>query len=443
MSTRAILCAGVVILSAGFFLFMKSNVATIVPQEARMANIASSSAASLAPLPEAPLSVSSSPNPSAYPVASAGIDIPNQPHLANPPAIAKGIYLTGWSAGSEKKMNNITSLIGRTELNAVVIDIKDYSGNLSYAADIPLVKSSGALKEIKIIHPNTIIKKLHDNGIYVIGRVTVFQDPVLAAAHPEWALHNKTTSGLWKDSKGLAWMDPAAQPVWDYIISITKDASARGFDEIQFDYVRFASDGALGNISYPYWDQTSTRTAVIANFFKYLRAQMPDTVLSADLFGLATINRDDLGIGQVIESAYKYFDYVSPMVYPSHYATGFLGYKSPAQYPYEVVRYSMEHALARLTGAAAVTAATSTNNSSTAVISGSSTASLPPPSNYRAKLRPWLQDFNLGATYDAAMVRDQIRATEEALGTSSARGKYGGWFLWNASNNYTEGALAP
>ena len=111
-------------------------------------------------------------------------------------------------------------------------------------------------------------------------------------------------------------MDPAATPVWNYLAAIAKDAFGRGFDEIQFDYIRFASDGSLGNISYPYWDGKTPRATVIANYFKFLRAQFPNEKISADLFGLSTVNNDDLGIGQVIQDAYEYFDYVSPMVYP-------------------------------------------------------------------------------------------------------------------------------
>ena len=101
---------------------------------------------------------------------------------------------------------------------------------------------------------NGVIKELHDNGIYVIGRITDFQDPILAKAHPEWAMHNKTTGAVWTDNNGLAWMDPAEQPVRDYLASIAKDAFGRGFDEMNFDYVRFASDGSIGNIGYPAWD---------------------------------------------------------------------------------------------------------------------------------------------------------------------------------------------
>ena len=369
-------------------------------------------------------------------------DAPLQQPLADPPAIVKGIYLTAWTAGSPGRMQQIINLIKGTEVNTVVIDLKDYSGYVSYAMDVPAVKASGAEDQIRITHPNELIKKLHDNGIYVIGRITNFQDPILAKAHPEWALHNAKTGGVWVDNNGLAWMDPAAKPVWNYLASIAKDAFGRGFDEVQFDYIRFASDGALGNISYPYWDEKTPRSAIIENYFQFLRQQFPNNKISADLFGLSTVNNDDLGIGQVIQDAYENFDYVSPMVYPSHYATGFLGYKYPAAYPYQVVNYSMTHAVDKLVAMGDPPV----NTSSTAkTASGKFDLGYVPS----AKLRPWLQDFDLGVpgapgtAYTPAMVQAQKQAVYNALDTTSTSQYYGGWILWNAANTYKASDFNP
>lgn len=344
--------------------------------------------------------------------------------LANPPEEVKAIYLTGWSAGSSKKVQSSIDLIKRTELNAVVIDIKDYSGLVSYYMDIPLVKESGADKEIRIPNPGDMIKKFHEAGIYVIGRITVFQDPILAKARPEWAMKNKTTGKTWTDNKGLAWLDPAGSGTWDYIISIARDASNRGFDEINFDYVRFASDGSLSNISYPYWDEKTPRHKVINSFFEYLRKNLADMKISADLFGLATINNDDLGIGQVIEDAYKNFDYVAPMIYPSHYASGFIGLKNPAEHPYEVMKYSLDKALGKWLKLAE-------GSSSTPAI----------PKEKLGKLRPWIQDFNMGAKYDGAMIKKEFQAVYDSLLNSTTSYAYSGWLIWDPSNTYTESAL--
>lgn len=386
---------------------------------------------------------------------AAGRDIETQGQLANPPAMVKGIYVTGWSAGSPKKIQSLIDLVRRTELNAIVVDIKDYSGFVSYRTGIPEVAAAGAEGELRIAAPNALIKTLHDNGIYVIGRITVFQDPILAKAYPEWAFENKTTGKTWVDSKGLAWMDPATHAVWDYNIKLAQDALHRGFDEINFDYVRFASDGTLGEIQYPSWDMKTPRHTVIKNFFAYLRDAIPNGKISADLFGLATVNHEDLGIGQVIEDAYAYFDYVSPMTYPSHYAPGFLGYNSPAKYPYEVVRYSIDMAASRLmaliakvnapepssTELAAATITMTNNNDHTSMSSSSFNGH-----RIFAKLRPWVQDFDLGATYTAAMVRKQIDAIDDAMKNASGTdmsAHHGGWLIWNAANNYTIGSLNP
>ncbi len=426
------------IIIAGLFLLLPGRVVTIetpLGAENNTLKTAGAFETSTAILENETSGVSSSALQIVYQVPKISGDVPNQLQLANPPAVVKGIYLTGWSAGSTSRLNSIIALIKRTELNTVVIDIKDYSGYLSYAVSSTVARDSGALGQIRILHPNAVIKRLHDEGIYVIGRITAFQDPIVAEAYPEWALKNKATGEVWKDRSGLAWLDPASEPVWEYLASIARDALARGFDEINFDYIRFASDGDLANIGFPSWDMKTARHKIIGNFFSYIRNSLGDAKLSADLFGLTTVNHDDLGIGQVIEDAYKNFDYVSPMVYPSHFATGFLGYKNPAAYPYEVVDYSMSHALYRLL---TFTTTTTTMNG-TSTVKKVVTLMRTPDNQFRAKLRPWLQDFDLGATYDAPMVDKQIQAMADAVPTSSD--KFGGWLLWNPANIYTEGAL--
>jgi hypothetical protein len=267
---------------------------------------------------------------------------------------------------------------------------------------------------------DSLLDQLHREGLYVIARMVIFQDPRLALARPDLAVHQRADPAstemppaepaLWRDRKGQSWVDPASREAWDYNLAIAKEALARGFDEINVDYVRFPSDGSLQSMEFPVWDGATPRRDVVRQFFAWLRQQMPDAVLSADLFGLATINHDDLGIGQVIEDAYPCFDYVCPMVYPSHYANGFLGFPKPSEHPYKVVNYSLESAHRRLQGT-----------------KGS-----------RAKLRPWLQDFNLGAIYTREMVEAQIKAAQDATGQD-----YAGYTLWAPSNNYTREALAP
>ena len=309
------------------------------------------------------------------------------------------------SSGTPSRIDYIIVLIDKTELNAIVVDIKDYSGYVGYDTDIEGVAKYKA-EQIRIRKINTFIKRLHDKNIYVIGRVTVFQDPVLAKARPDLAVQNSVTGEVWTDKKGLSWLDPASKDVWDYNIKIAKDALNRGFDEINFDYIRFPSDGDLDATKYSHYDETKPKQETIKEFFTYLRSNLPGAKISADLFGLSTIRDDDMGIGQIIEYAYEFFDYVAPMVYPSHYGVGFLGYKNPADYPYEVVKYSVESAMVKLKASGAPT----------------------------SKLRPWLQDFDLGADYGEEEVKAQIKALEDA-------GLNDGWMLWDPSNVYTKEAL--
>lgn len=373
----------------------------------------------------------------------ASMDIGPQPQLVNPPQVIKAVYATSWSAGSEKKLSYLIKLIKDTELNAIVIDVKDFSGYIAYNTDLDLPKKYNAV-ELRIPQLNKLIKRLHDNGIYVIGRISTFEDSRLALARPELALFSSSTGATWKDSKGLMWMDPASTEVWDYNIAVAKEILARGFDEANFDYVRFASDGNLNDIRHPVWDEKTLKTKIIRNFFDYLRSQTAGLKISADLFGLITVNTDGLGIGQHLEYALPDFDAVAPMVYPSHYFTGFIGFKNPAEAPYQVIRYSMDRAINRIKNyesgikkrmAAAAAVATTTANASFTVVSA--TTSTPAI----AKMRPWIQDFNLGAIYDAAKVRAEIQAWDDAA--SNTPQYYGGWMLWNPANVYTKEALLP
>ncbi len=350
-------------------------------------------------------------------------DIESQKQLPYQPEIIKAIYLTSWSASKEKRIDYVIDIAKTTEINAVVIDIKDFSGYVAYDTTVPEVEKYNA-EQIKISDIDSLIQKLHKEGIYVIGRVTVFQDPVLARARPDLAIHSKSKlssstssallfSSLWLDNMGLAWIDPAARESWDYNIAIAKDAAGHGFDEINFDYVRFPSDGVLQDMSFPFWEGKIPKHLVIKEFFKHLRQELPTTKISIDLFGLSTISFDDLGVGQIIEDAFEYFDYISPMIYPSHYADGFMGYQNPAEYPYEVVKYSMESALKRLM---LYKQSQKTN----------------------VQLRPWLQDFDLGAIYNAEMVESEIKAVYDATGDN-----FKGFMLWNSWNIYTKEALQP
>jgi hypothetical protein len=318
------------------------------------------------------------------------------------PIKVKGLYLTAYSAGSEKKINEIIKLIGETELNAIIIDIKDYSGQVLYDSQVPLVDAL-KLQDNRMKNLTAQLAKLREHDIYTIARVTVFQDPILAQKKPEWAIKSKK-GGLWRDKNGLAWVDPANSEVRAYIVTIAKEAAALGFDEINFDYIRYPTDGKLADIVYG--NGSSKRYEVIGGFYEYLSEQLKDepVYISGDLFGLTTEKKgeDDMSIGQRLSDAVQYFDYVMPMVYPSHYPTGYRGYKNPADHPYEVVYNAMK-------------------------------AGVKQAQDKKGKLRTWIQAFNLGAVYDDAKIRAEIKASDDAGAD--------GWILWNASNRYTTKGL--
>ena len=322
----------------------------------------------------------------------------------SPPESVKAIYMTSWVAGTGYWREDLAGFIDSTELNAVVIYVKDYTGRISFEVDDSYINELGSV-ERRIPDIKNFIKELHDKNIYVIARISVFQDPYFVKIHPELAVKKKDGS-VWKDYKGIPWIDPAAEDFWAYIVRVARASEKAGFDELNFDYIRFPSDGNMKNIAYDYWDETTPPAEVMSGFFAYLRRELGDAgvPLSADLFGMTTVNYDDLNIGQILENAALYFDYIAPMVYPSHYPTGFAGFKNPAVHPYQIVNQAMTVASERL-------------------IAASSTPS---------KLRPWLQDFDLGADYDAVMIRKQMQAVYDSGLTS--------WMVWDASNKYTRGA---
>ncbi len=323
-------------------------------------------------------------------------------HLPTPEPL-KAIYMTSCVSATQSWRYSLKQFIEETELNSVVIDIKDYSGDISF--------EPGARCFIKDL--KEFIGELHEAGIYTIGRITVFQDPKYGDSRPDLAVKSKATGGVWRDRKGLAFIDVGAKEYWDHIIELSKKSYALGFDEINFDYIRYPSDGDMQDAHYTLTVGTSTRAMMLESFFSYLYDNLKSTGVktSADIFGFATLLYDDLGIGQVLEKILPYFDYVYPMVYPSHYSWNVGGFGDPATHPYEIVEYSMSTAVAR--------------EQNWNLANGRATST---PS----KLRPWLQDFDLGAVYGVAEVQAQMKATYDSGLTS--------WLMWDAANLYTKEA---
>ena len=327
-------------------------------------------------------------------------------HLATPRPL-KGIYMTSWVASTLDWREQIIKMIDKTEINALVVDVKDYTGNISFLVDNEELKKVEAdLNRIRNVRE--FVNDLHHRNIYIIARIAVFQDPYFVKIHPELAVQSKAHAAPWKDKKGLTWIDVCARDYWDYTIAVAKESVNQGFDEINFDYIRFPSDGVIDDMTFIHCPSSESKADSLENFFRYLKENMKDAgvPISADLFGLTTTadNGNDLNIGQIIERAAPHFDYIAPMVYPSHYPRGFDGYKNPADHPYEIIFEAMQSASQKLEAV------------------GIS----------KNKLRPWLQDFDLGADYNADMVRAQKKAVYDAGLTS--------WLMWDPRVEYTEGA---
>ena len=352
------------------------------------------------------------------------------PSYISTPTPVKGIYMTSWTASQTKLRDSLIKLIENTELNTVVIDVKDYSGKIVFSINSPELKSFGS-EEIRISDLPEFLDSLHKKGIYVIGRIAVFQDAYFVKHRPDLAVKNKVGVEIWKDYKGISWVDPGSREYWNYIVLLAKEARSVGFDEINFDYIRFPSDGNMQDISY-LWSSTTSKDIVLKDFFKYLHEKLSDSGLkiSADLFGMTTTAENDMGIGQVLENALPYFDYISPMVYPSHYPPTFEGFNNPEDHPYEVVRSALESAVERANKLDLVMASSTPVVENTAVPEQSSVHGI---THYGARLRPWLQDFGLKMDYGPLEVRAQIKAVSD-VGLVS-------WLLWSASNKYTKGAL--
>lgn len=326
-------------------------------------------------------------------------------HISTPKAV-KAVYISAWVAGSPKYRDTIIKMIDDTELNAIVIDVKDSTGRVSFDMPVPDVQKEGSIEK-RISNIRELTNMLHKKNIYIIGRISVFQDPYMTKKHEDWSVTKKSDGTVWKDRKGLSFLDPAKKEVHDYIISIAKGAYEEGFDELNFDYIRYPSDGNMKDINY-HLATGETRADNIEKFFKYLSTEMKkdkNIPLSADLFGLTTEATDDMGIGQVWEKAFPYFDFLCPMVYPSHYPAGHAGYKNPAMYPYEVINRALLGAIKK-----------------TDKIQGD-----------KNKIRAWLQDFDMGTTYTKELVQKEIKAVYDNGLTS--------WMLWDPANKYTPSAL--
>lgn len=330
------------------------------------------------------------------------------------PVKVKGIYVSAYVAGNETMMDNIIKEIDATELNAVVIDFKNDDGRITAPIDSELFNEIGACKAY-IPDMKALTDKLKEHDIYAIVRIVAFKDPYLAENKPEWSL-KKADGSIYRDKKGLAWVNPYRQEVWDYLVEAGTQAAEAGFDEIQFDYIRFATDSTMRQVVF---DEEETKgrskTDIIAEFTQYAYDSLTPlgVFVSADVFGAIIGSEEDAGaVGQIYGEMAQSLDYICPMIYPSHYGDGNFGLDHPDLHPYETILGALQKSEEEL--------------------------SAYPEEERQAVVRPWLQDFT--ATYLKHHIKygnDEIREQIQAVYDAG----YEEWILWNASNNYHYGGL--
>src|SRR6266545_1163688 len=330
--------------------------------------------------------------------------------LLPPTATIKGLYVNAWAFGSQK-LWQLVRLADETEINAFVIDVKDDTGCLLYPSAVPTAQQIGANQCVRTKDVRARLDTLDAHGIYPIARIVVAKDPLLAEGKPGWSVKDRETGGLWRDRIDIAWVDAYNDSVWIYAAHLAQEAVRLGFQEVQFDYVRFPDEPRerMATAIFPARRAGETQREAVRAHIELLRDRLKPlgVPVTFDIFGLTASATGDLGIGQVWEDFVSVADVVLPMVYPSHYYRGAFGYAWPNGQPYRVVRSALTEALKR---------------------------SEPLPGS--AEIRPFLQAFTLGRRlprYTPFEIREQIRAVED-LGITS-------WVLWNPRSVYQRGSL--
>ncbi len=329
----------------------------------------------------------------------------------NPPVKVRGIFMTAHSA-STSNFERLLEIVDSTDINTLVIDVKDDNDNILFFSETA-EKYNPDGNKVFIKDMEAFMKELDDRGIYTIARVVVFKSPKYAKLHPDRAIVHRATGQPFSNKDGAYWASPFDRDLWDYNVGVAKEAVAHGFDEVQFDYVRFpASAENRMDATLDYRNtELESKTAAIQGFLKYAYGELAPmgAYVSADVFGWAATALTDVGIGQHWEAITSVVDYICPMIYPSHYGPGIFGYAVPDAHPYGTVY------------AATLDAQERNANTYTP-----------------AKIRPWIQDFTAPwikghINYGHQEILDQVRALEDS-GVDE-------YMFWNAGNRYTTSAF--
>ena len=324
------------------------------------------------------------------------------------PDTLRGLYVNRWAALGDR-MWKLVDVAKRTEINALVIDVKDDRGFVLYNSRVPLAREIGADTNMPMSQKrlHALLDSLRAHHIFPIARIVVAKDPLLASRKLEWAIKRKSDLEPWLDRNGHPWLDASQRGVWTYAADLAREAYDLGFSEVQLDYVRFPDEDRIIHEAVFPLAKGRTRAQIIRDQLGYTHgllgaAGIPMTI---DVFGLTATDTTDMGIGQKWEMFVDRADVVLPMVYPSHFAPGTYGLASPNAHPYTTIDRAIKDMKRR-------------------------SASIP----HAARIVPWYQDFTLGPPhYNAAEVRAQIRAGY-ANGIAS-------WILWNPGSRYNEDAL--
>jgi hypothetical protein len=326
------------------------------------------------------------------------------------PKVLRGLYVNRWAVLGQR-MWELIDVARKTEVNALVLDVKDDRGYVLYRSNVPLARQIGAdtTMPVSATRMRAILDTMRANGIFPIARIVVAKDPVLADARREWAVQRRKDGAPWLDKHGKPWLDPHQRGVWSYAADLAEEAVRLGFSEVQFDYVRFPDEQRLiREATFPL-AKGRARAQVIREQLGDLRARIAPlkVPMAIDVFGLTTSDTTDMGIGQRWEQFADQADFVLPMTYPSHYAPDTYGLANPNAKPYATIDNALRDGLARNRGIAKA-----------------------------PEIVPWYQDFTLGAPrYGVTQVRAQMQAGYDN-GIRS-------WILWNPGSKYTVAALRP
>ncbi|MEO8561421.1 MAG: putative glycoside hydrolase [bacterium] len=326
------------------------------------------------------------------------------------PEVVRGLYVNRWAALGQR-IWELIDVAKKTEVNALVIDVKDDRGFLLYRSSVPLARSIGAdtNQPMSARKVRAVLDTMRAHGIFPIARIVVAKDPLLAEAKREWAVKRKSDGSAWIDKNGKPWLDPHHREVWAYAGDLADEAISLGFSEVQFDYVRFPDEPRLIREAIFPLAQGRVRATVIRDQLGYLHGRLAarNVPMAIDVFGLTVTDSTDMGIGQKWENFVDQADVILPMTYPSHYAPGTYKLGTPNAHPYAVIDHAMRDAQRR-------------------------TAGIAKP----GQLVPWYQDFTLGPPHYYA---EHVRAQMQAGYDNGVRG----WMLWNPGSRYTMSALRP